>query len=191
MNRRKAIFRLLILGGGTAGVYGGIKGYHLLKQPELDKLTVFQPLIDELAETIIPRTDTPGAKDAGVGLFITKMVKDCTGRRSQNNFINGLDELAAYTALYYGRPFQQCSQEDRNKILGHYESKGKRGNGFVGKAKRYVLGDSFFQTLKNYTVLGFCTSKAGVNEALSYDYVPGSYTGCTTISPGQKAWATW
>lgn len=191
MNRRRAIFRLLVLGGGTAGVYGGIKGYHLLKQPELHKLAVFQPLIDELAETIIPRTDTPGAKDAGVGAFITKMVRECTGRRSQNNFLTGLEELAVHSKMHYGRPFHECSREDRISILAHYESKGRQSNGFWGKAKRYVLGDSFFETLKKNTVLGYCTSKVGANEALRYDYIPGSYTGCTTISPSQKAWATW
>lgn len=191
MNRRKAIFRLLILGGGTAGIYGGIKGYHLLKQPDLDKLTALQPLIDELAETIIPRTDTPGAKDAGVGAFITQMVKTCTGRRSQNNFINGLEELAVYSKLYYNNSYEKCSPEARRSILAHFESKGSKGNGFWGKAQRYMLGDSFFDTLKKNTVLGFCTSKVGANQALSYDYIPGNYSGCITISPGQKAWATW
>jgi hypothetical protein len=190
MNRRKAIFRLLVLGGGAAGVFGGVKAYHLLKEPELERLSQFQPLIDELAETIIPKTDTPGAKEAGVGKFITRMIKNCTGRKSQNNFIEGLVELVLYTGSRYDKQFEHCNAEQKKAVLAHFEKKGRSRGGKLGKAERYILGDSFFETLKKYTVLGYCTSKQGAMQALSYDYIPGKYIGCMPLTPDQRAWAT-
>jgi hypothetical protein len=190
MNRRKAIFRLLILGGGAAGMYGGTRAYHLLKEPELDMLIGFQPLIDELAETIIPKTTTPGAKEAEVGKFISKMIRNCTGRKSQNNFIDGLGELVIYTGSRYDKRFEDCSPQQKKAVLQHFEKKGKRRSGLLGKAEKYLLGDSFFMTLKKNTVLGYCTSKQGVIQALSYDFIPGKYIGCIALSPGQRAWAT-
>jgi hypothetical protein len=190
MNRRKAIFRLLILGGGAAGLYGGVRGYHLLKEPELSRLTGFQPLINELAETIIPTTNTPGAKEAGVGEFISKMIRNCTGRKSQNNFVDGLGELVIYTDARYGKRFEDCNASQKKEVLQHFAKKGKRHSGMYGKAEKYLLGDSFFETLKKNTVLGYCTSKQGATQALSYDYIPGKYIGCTPLSAGQRAWAT-
>ncbi len=190
MNRRKAIYRILILGGAAAGAFAGIKGYHLLKKPDLDSLTKYQPLIDELAEMIIPATDSPGAKAAGVGAFITKMIKDCTGRKSQNNFIEGLEGLTQYSFFHYSMPFEKCSPEQKNKTLSHFERKGRRHGGIRGKAEHYLLGDSFFETLKKYTVMGYCTSRQGATAGLSYDFIPGKYIGCDKLLPGQRAWAT-
>src|SRR6187431_2316450 len=48
---------------------------------------------DEVAETIFPKTSTPGAKDAKVGQFMTVMVKDCYDKESQDAFRDGMTKL--------------------------------------------------------------------------------------------------
>ena len=190
MNRKKAIRNIVLLGGGAAAILAGWKGYHLFKNPSFSKLDEHQLLIDELAELIIPETDTPGAKTAGVGRFISLMVRDCTKRQAQNNFIEGLDDLADYAKSHYDKPFLQCSPAEKIKVLQHFEEKGRGRKGMLGKAESKFLGDSFFVTLKKYTVMGYCTSKQGATTALQYDYLPGSYQGIVPLAPGQKAWAT-
>ena len=70
------------------------------------------------------------------------------------------------------------------------EEKGKPFPGIVGKVEKRLAGESFFTVLKKYTVLGYCTSEAGVTKALAYDYIPGKYVGDMPLAPGQKAWAT-
>ena len=50
-------------------------------------------LLDEIADTILPRTDTPGAKDAGVGLFMARFVTDCYDPQQQAVFRAGLADL--------------------------------------------------------------------------------------------------
>jgi hypothetical protein len=188
MNRRKAITRLLAVGGGGVLSYAGIKAYNLYKVPHLGNLDSQQTLIADLAETIIPATDTPGAKEAGVGEFIIKMVRDCTTRRSQNKFLSGLGDLADYSHSEFKMPFSECSKAYRIRILRHFEKAGAPYKGIMGKIEHRLLGDSFFTTLKKYTVLGYCTSKQGATEALAYDYIPGKYS-VTPLKPGQKAWA--
>lgn len=189
MNRKKAIYRIALISGGLAGIIGGVKTYDLFKTPNLGRLTALQPLIDELTEAIIPAGDTPGAKEAKVGVFVTLMIKDCTGRRAQNNFIEGLDDLVFYCVNRYGRSFGLCDSEEKEAVLLHFERKATFNNRYISKAREYLLGQSFFTTLKKYTVLGYCTSNPGATKALRYDHIPGQYQGCIALN-NKPAWAT-
>ncbi|PGH38351.1 MAG: Twin-arginine translocation pathway signal, partial [Candidatus Nephrothrix sp. EaCA] len=47
-------------------------------------------LLAEIADTILPATQTPGAKEAGVGTFMTVMVNDCYKEKDQKIFHEGL-----------------------------------------------------------------------------------------------------
>ena len=61
-------------------------------------------LLDEVAETILPRTKTPGAKDAGTGPFIALMVTDTYKPRDQQMFRDGLRALDAASQKQGGAP---------------------------------------------------------------------------------------
>jgi len=190
MKRRKAIGRILLIGGGSIAAYSGYKWWDWNKGPDIEYLEHNKDLLAALAEAIIPTTDSPGAKEAGVGDFITVMVKDCTDRKSQNKFIDGLKELERYCSSSFGNTFQQCSVKEQKQTLQHFEQRGKSNNGIIGKVENRFFGKSFFATLKNYTTEGYCTSEAGATKGLSYLYIPGKYIGCMPLQPGQKSWAT-
>ncbi len=190
MHRRTAVKRLSLLAGGVLFSLGGIEYYQLYKVPDLSLLDKYRALLGHLSDTIIPATDSPGAKEAGAGDFVIKMVRECTDRKSQNNFIAGLKELAGYAESNYGNSFGQCAPEERAAILARFEKSGKPFSGWMGKAESKVEGDPFFVTLRNYVVLGYCTSKPGATQGLRYDFIPGKYTGVVPLAPGQRAWAT-
>lgn len=190
MNRRKAILGLSLLGIGAAFTYTGIRYYKLNRNFRSYLLDEHSELISDLAELIIPRTDTPGAKDAKVGPFIMKMVRECTDQKSQNNFIEGVESIAADAKSKFGKEFSQCSVQQQAELLAGYESGSANSNAFWAKVERKLTGSSFFETLKKYTVLGYCTSKLGATEGLNYDYIPAGYEVNLPLSPGQKAWAT-
>ncbi|MBC8035261.1 MAG: gluconate 2-dehydrogenase subunit 3 family protein, partial [Chitinophagaceae bacterium] len=138
----------------------------------------------------IPATDTPGAKDTLVHEFIIKMIKDCTGKKTQNNFIDGLKDLRAYCGNNYRVSYEDLNPGQQEEVMEHYENKAKSFNGLVAKAQNMFLGKPFFHILKEYTVEGYCTSQKGATLGLNYLAVPGRFNGCTTLEPGQKAWAT-
>ena len=52
-------------------------------------------LLDDIAETILPETETPGARAAGVGAFIAVMVNDAYSPDEQDIFMAGLELLLA------------------------------------------------------------------------------------------------
>ena len=80
MNRREALSRVaLIMGGTVIGANLFLEG--CAPADKKTSLTEFTPddiaYLDEISETIIPATSTPGAKAAKVGAFMTVMVRDC------------------------------------------------------------------------------------------------------------------
>ena len=190
MIRRKALGLILLGTGGAAASWGGLKWWQLNHAPDKAYLDGKLDLLSALAETIIPKTDTPGAKEAGVGQYLLDMVKDCTDKKTQNKFIDGLKDLEQYTQDKYNKSYETCSVEEQHQVMKHFQEKGKPYNGIVGKAQNKFLGKSFFTTLKEYTVTGYCTSQLGATQGLAYLAVPGPYIGCTTLQKGQKTWAT-
>jgi hypothetical protein len=190
MKRRKALGLMLLAGGGTAVSLGGYKWWQLNHAPDKAYLDGKLNLLSALAETIIPKTDTPGAKEAGVGQYLLDMVKDCTDKKTQNKFIDGLKDLEQYTQDKYNKSYETCSVDEQILVMKHFQEKGKPFNGIVGKAQNKFLGKSFFTTLKEYTVKGYCSSQLGATQGLAYLSVPGPYIGCTNLQKGQKTWAT-
>jgi len=190
MNRRKAIIRITLGGAGLATAFGGYKWYGMAKSPDVGYVAGNRELLAALAETIIPATDTPGATEAGVADFIVMMIRECTDRKNQNKFIDGLKDLQAYSKSKYGKDYQHCSAPEQEAVLTHFEQRDRPYGGIVGKVQNRYLGKSFFTILKEYTVEGYCTSEAGATRGLAYVNVPGSFKGCMPMTPGQKAWAT-
>jgi Gluconate 2-dehydrogenase subunit 3 len=190
MNRRKAIGRIALVGIGGTLALGGYKWYDWNKTPDLSLLDRKKLLLGSLADTIIPPTDTPGARAAGVQSFIIMMLKDCTDRKTQNKFIEGLRDLEDYCLSSFKMPFDQCPPATQQAILAHFEKRDQPLKGIWGKAAARYIGRPFFVTLKDYTVQGYCSSQLGATEGLRYDPVPGSYHSCIPLRPGQPAWAT-
>ena len=190
MNRRKAIYSLMLLGAGSVATYTGYKIYQVNKKPNLMFLDEYVDLIAALTENIIPRTDTPGAIDTGSPAILIAMIKNNADRKTQNNFIDGLKELLHYSTDKYVQSFATLPFATQQQIVKVFYEKGKNYAGKSGKVKNKILGKSFFEILKQYTSIAYCTSKEGASIGLAYDYIPGKFEGCVPLRPGQKSWAT-
>ena len=119
MNRRKAITQVgLILGGTVVGsaffVTNGCKSSPKKVNSLFDTEQV--DLMNEIAETIQPTSDTPGAKEANSGSFMALMVKDCYNEKDQKIFIEGIDKLNAHCKNKFGKQFMECKPGQRTEI---------------------------------------------------------------------------
>jgi hypothetical protein len=190
MNRRKAIVSFFLISGGAAASYGGYKWFRINRTPDLAYLQKNVDTIAALAEIIIPTTATPGAREAGVGLYIVTAIRDCSDKKTQNNFIDGLKDVAAYVNNKYDKVFTGLSLQQQQDTVAHFREKGKAMTGMIGKVQNKFLGKSFYSILRSYTTTGYCTSRLGAQQGLAYQYIPGSYQACIPLTPGQKAWAT-
>src|SRR5271170_511402 len=106
MKRRKAIKGLLLFTGGALVAISGYEWHDLKKDPDLDYLKEKKNLLASLAESIIPATEVPGAKQAAVEDFMIVLLRDCTPVETQNRFIDGLKSLEKYCHSQYGRSFE-------------------------------------------------------------------------------------
>ncbi|QRR01090.1 gluconate 2-dehydrogenase subunit 3 family protein [Dyadobacter sandarakinus] len=205
MKRRDALGRVALLMGGTLSAptmlafLEGCKSGSDTASTGLD--FPFSPerkaLVSEVAEIIIPKTDTPGAKDAKVGEFIEKMLKDCYLEKDQASFNKGLKELEKKDFMK-GTPAQQTAILKEMEAAAKQElAKADEDKKAADEKKKYTeagkeyteAGVPFFRLVKELTLLGYFTSEEGATQALEYVPVPGRYDGCIDLKPGQKAWA--
>jgi gluconate 2-dehydrogenase gamma chain len=144
-------------------------------------------LVSTLSEMIVPRTDTPGALDAGVPQFIDQILAECLSDSQRQLFLDGLDNLNSISRETHGDEFTNVSPKNQTELLKQIAI---QGQGQADSTNRYSSGpQSFFMQLKQLTLLGYFTSERGATEALAFVQIPGSYEGCTTLEAGQKSWA--
>jgi hypothetical protein len=190
MKRRKAISSILFAGTASAIGFGGYEWYSLKKSPDRNYLQSKKSLLAELAETIIPATSTPGAKEAGAVEFMLPILNECTDKKTLNRFIDGLKSLETYTFEQYSRTFEDCNTAEKEIILSHFQEKTNSSNTIFDKIKIRYTGKPFFNTLKTYTVYCYCISEKGATMGMRYIAVPGKNFPCIPLEPNQKAWAT-
>jgi glucoside 3-dehydrogenase (cytochrome c) hitch-hiker subunit len=118
MNRRELLQQVAWLMGGAAcapAVLAVLNGCS--RRPSTSVPLVLdeaqRAIIAEVAEIIVPRTDTPGAKDAGVPRFIESMLQDAFPSEDQQSFISGLKDFDAAAQRAHGKPFLKLSQQQR------------------------------------------------------------------------------
>lgn len=188
MNRREAISAVAVLLGGTivgsGSFLSGCKNADN-KEVSMDFDNNKIALMDEIAETIIPTTSTPGAKAAKVGTFMSVMVKDCYEDKNQKIFMEGLDKVQKASDKKYNKSFMEADATQRHDLLTELDKEQKE----YMKNKKADEPSHYFRMLKELTLLGYFTSEIGATKALRYVDIPGKYEGCVPYKKGDKAWA--
>ena len=190
MNRREAVSRVsLLLGGTIIGANFFLEGCKPADRKDKTGIAFDQEdiaYLDEIAETIIPQTTTPGAKAAKVGAFMTVMVKDSYEEKDQKIFREGMNKLNAASEKKYDKTFLEADAKQRHDLLVEIDGETKE----YQKNKKKDDDNHYFRMFKELTLLGFFTSKEGATEALRYEETPGRYDGCIPYKKGDRAWAT-
>lgn len=145
-------------------------------------------LVAEVAEIIIPKTDTPGAKDVGVPAFIDSILKDVSPAEDQKRFTDGLAAFDEEAKKAYGDAFldlEPAQQQEHVKKLHDAAIQTERNTDPAPKRP-------FILMMKELTMLGYFTSEAGATQVLQYDPVPGAYKGCIPVTEAGngKTWAS-
>ncbi len=188
MNRRDVIKKTALFMGASVSapaIMGILNG--CAPEPSLywtpKYVTKEQALeIEAIAETIMPATDTPGAKDAGVPAFIEKMVHEVYKPADVKKFMDG---LAAFSSKVEGSEGKAFNQLDRAKQLEVIKAENSAALANRGEGER-----PWFLSIKELTLLGFFRSEIGATQVLRYEAIPGRYEGCVPFSEVGKTWAT-
>jgi len=187
MNRREAIGRVALIMGGTM-----IGAEYLLSgcKPKAAKVedlfnTDHVTFLNEVGETILPTTSTPGAKAADVGNFMAVMVRDCYEPADQDIFLKGLDKIDEAANKKFSKKFMDLDATQRTALLTDLDKEQQE----YSKTKKPKDPNHYFRMIKELTLLGYFTSEVGCTKALRYVPVPGRFDGCIPYKKGDKAWA--
>ena len=221
ITRREAVARVAVLLGGVALIGGSA----LITGCRTEKTTVaFTPFtpdetayLDEIADTILPTTSTPGAKAAKTGEFMARMVTDSYSDEDQKIFRAGMVKLDdASKAKNGGKTFMQATPEQRLALLKTLDKEQadfsakqrleglKRSKDFLAQSvqenapktesQQATVASTeppnrYFRMMKELSLLGYFTSEIGCTQAQVYEESPGKYEPCIPYKPGQKAYA--
>ncbi|HEX4684404.1 MAG TPA: gluconate 2-dehydrogenase subunit 3 family protein [Gemmatimonadaceae bacterium] len=170
--------------------------------------------LDEVADTILPTTSTPGAKAARTGAFMAVMVNDTYGPSDQNVFRKGMRTLDDAAQKSSGATFMKSTPRQRLALLERLDREAKTYMDAVqaarDKAKRASPSDGvvaagqplrnpdigpdapthYFRMMKELTMLGYFTSQIGCTQAQRYIESPGRFDPCAPYQKGERSWAS-
>lgn len=157
MNRRTAIQQLFILAGGImiASSCSSDKNKASIELTNIDVSAEEEELLGNVVEAIIPKSDSPGAKELNLHLFVLKMIDDCHGPEDQKRFLDGLKATKS--------------------------QKGKATSDIQGYLNNLPADDAFLSLVKKRTIQGYLNSEYVMKNKLIYELVPARYNGALKI----------
>lgn len=146
--------------------------------------------IATLVDMILPRTDTPGALDVKVDVFIDKVVAQTYDKEGQAHMRSEIAGFNAECKQEHGDVFSNLDEAKRTEILNIVEkTSGKFNPGIWGKTIGNQEPVGFYRSLKATAIWAYMTSEEVGENVLSYLPVPGVYESCIPVSDVGNKWS--
>jgi hypothetical protein len=136
--------------------------------------------LSSLAQTLIPKTDTGGAVEAGVPAVLQDLASEWGDDAYRLYWRAGLRDLSENFQTESGQEFVKLSAAQQQNLLSKYDTKV-----FDGKIK-----NQYYRDFKRTVVEAYYKSEIGASEELAYEAVPGDWIGCVPLADFPKTWAT-
>jgi hypothetical protein len=195
MNRRNALRKTALLAGSAVAAPSLFSLLQSCKQQNrLEWTPIFlnedqARFITSFVDTILPKTDTPGALDVKADIFLDLVFAKTYDKKAQENMASEIDTFNANCKSNHGKVFADLSTEDKKAVLQKAESEsGKFNPGVWGSAVGKQEPVGFYRTLKSMTIWAYFSSEEIGLNYLSYDPVPGEYKGCIPLSDVGNTW---
>ena len=128
------------------------------------------------SDRIIPETETPGAQVAECHRFIERIVAGHYPRERQKRFLAGLVDVDVRTSRAMQRLFIDAPTTVQDAILAAVED----------DSLPHPATGSFWRDLKELTLIGFYTSRIGIEDELQVNFFPGAFDGCAPLDGGSS-----
>ena len=172
MNRRELIKNIAIISGGlfvgSSYLLSSCRrddAGSMILSPELQKL------LAEVAETMIPETETPGAKTTKAAEFIAVVFQDIYSDQEQKDFIAALTKINNKAQEKHNTDFTKLTAKERTAVFN--ETKDPKDKGM--------------QAMYQMVLFAYLTSEKGMQASYRYTPVPGKYIGDIPYKKGEKA----
>ncbi len=169
VHRRSAIKQSFLLAGGV------VLMPRYIREAAADNIAVGafeieereQALLSEVVEALIPKTDTKGAKEIGVHLFVLKMLDDCHSESEQQSFAKGLGQLEAFSRNRFGLSFMESDRSSREDVIAEI-SEGREASSDLKQ---------FLRLVKRRAIQGYLESEYVMTHVIPHKMFPDPYDG--------------
>ena len=196
MERREALRKTVKL-AGTAAVAPTL--WSLMQsckqQTRLDWNPIFlddeqAKFISALVDTILPKTDTPGALEMKVDIFLDKVFAEMYGESGQAQVVSEIASFNQTCKDRFGDVFADLGGAERTEILNELEANSPKFAGKVwGTAVSQQEPVGFYRSMKSLAIWAYFSSEEVGKNILSYDPIPGDYLGCIPLSEVGNSWS--
>jgi hypothetical protein len=143
----------------------------------------FDPLpmrvLSRVVDILIPRTDTPGALDAAVDVFIDRLMAEWASEETRKHYVAVLREIDNLAKDRYSLALADCDEAEQRELVRDIDADAFHpGSRLPG-----------FRDLKELVLAGYYTSKAGATVELRYERVPARYVECLAFDELGRAWS--
>lgn len=170
LDRRSLIRNAILLVGGTIAAQPATAFAQSVRKPA----RFFEPAqyaaLAEVTDIIIPRTDTPGAKDAGVPQNFDALMRNWASAQHQAQFNALVDE-------FVGLGLMKLPKAQRIEAVRKFD------------AEKLAAWDETYVRFKDLMLTLYYLSEAGATKELRYELIPGRWDAQTELAPDQRAWA--
>jgi len=170
VNRRALLLGVLCLAGGvtaltrmTTRVVAAGEG----RGPVLDGERF--ALLEQVVETLIPATDTPGAIGAGVPEFIRSMLTDWASDETRVAMLGVLDDIESKSWNKHGRGFLELPADRRLDVMRSVDE------------EAFARQDGTWRKFKGLVLVGYYHSEIGATQELRFELVPGAWRSCLPL----------
>jgi len=198
--QRRELLRLLAIGSALPTIpsplLAACREIHT-SVSENPALKVLSPREDAtvtaMAELIIPRTDTPGAKDTQVNLFIDRILAEWFSDEERTRFVEGLAEIDIRTQSLFQRNFVDANTAQQKEILRALGEELAEAAAALANNPRSYRGatpepeNNFYMQFRGLTLNGYFTSEAGFTQQLHEEIIPGRFDGCAPLPATARA----
>jgi hypothetical protein len=172
-NRRVAIQQLLIIWAGAALLPSCLHNEEKVSIPlkliHIDAAD--ENMLASLTETILPKTDSPGARDLAAHLFALKMVDVCYTKENQEKYIRGMKDFESWVMKKTGKTFSETSDSEKQALVGELDKQKPTGDGI----------SFFYQSTKRLTIQAYTTCEYYLTKIRGYKMIPGRFQGCVPL----------
>lgn len=133
-------------------------------------------LVTALADTLVPRTDTPGALQAGVPASFDALMRDWASPAHKAAFLASLAAIDAAAKTATGKSFAVLTPTARKAFLSAYDAE-------------HFAKDGNYAQLKALLISLYYMSEPGATVELRYEHAPGAWEASIPLTPQTRAWA--
>lgn len=167
MNRRDLIRNLI---AGTGAICLQSPFVKLYAEANRGALPDVHAMLTEITETLIPETDTPGARTLNLADACIRMIDDCYDEKSQKLFIAGIARTNEVALADFGKGFDKCSQNQRETVLRKM-------------AATQGQPEAFYNMVRGLTIRTYNNTEYVMTKIHHYVMAPGFYHGCVPLNP--------